>query len=57
VEAKEYDQVLSFFLNLIHYAQIQGIGNSSNIANTYEDDNKWTKICSKIQFNLGLMGL
>ncbi len=57
MEAKEYERVLSFFLNPIHYVQIQGIGNSSNIVNTYGDENKWTKICPKIQFNLGLMGL
>jgi hypothetical protein len=57
VEAKKYERVLGFFFNPIHYVQIQGIGNSSNIANTYGDDNKWIKICSKIQFNLGLTGL
>jgi hypothetical protein len=51
VETKEYEQVLGSFLNPVHYVQIQGIGDSSNIVDTFRDENRSTKICSKIQFN------
>ncbi len=54
MEVKEHEWVLSFFLNLVHYIQIQEIGNSFNIVDTSRDENMWTKICSKIQFNPGL---
>jgi hypothetical protein len=57
VEAKEYKWALGSFINLVHYVQIQGIKYSSNIVDTSRDDNKWIEICSKIQFNLGLIGL
>jgi hypothetical protein len=48
VEVKEYEWVLGYFLNLVLYVQIQGIGYSSNIVDTSRDDNRWIIICSKI---------
>jgi hypothetical protein len=57
VEAKKYERALGSFINLVHYVQIQGIRNSSNIVYTSRDENKWIEICSKIQFNPRLIGL
>jgi hypothetical protein len=51
VEAKKIEQVSSYFPNIIHYVQIPRIGSLFDTVDTSSDENRWTKICVRIQFN------
>jgi hypothetical protein len=52
VEVEEKEQPIDFVLDFIFFVQTTRLTNT--FVDMFGDGNRWTKICSKMQFNHGL---